>query len=139
MQKRIKRFYNWLRGYGEIKAKENEGRCITCEHYIQDEVRACSNYQYYNTDNISVKYENSLRTNEALRKQIKILESNIDKLSSVYFRELNMNFTIADLRQQVKELKIENTKARNYIKLYNMTLYEAIYGRDNINDFNMDG
>lgn len=50
-----------------------------------------------------------------------------------------MNFTIADLRQQVKELKIENTKARNYIKLYNMTLYEAIYGRDIIKDFNMDG
>ena len=102
-------------------------------------MRACSNYQYYNTDNISVKYENSLRTNEALRKQIKILESNIDKLSSVYFRELNMNFTIADLRQQVKKLKIENTKARNYIKLYNMGLYEAIYGRDIIKDFNMDG
>lgn len=137
MQKRIKRFYNWLRGSGEIKAKENEGRCITCEHYIQDEVTAC-NYNY-NTDNISVKYENSLRTNEALRKQIKILESNIDKLSSVYFREQNMNFTIDYLRRQVKELKIENTKARNYIKLYSMTLYEAIYGRDIINGFNMDG
>lgn len=98
---------------------------------------AC-NYNY-NTDNISVKYYNSLRTNEALRKQIKILESNIDKLSSVYFREQNMNFTIDYLRRQVKELKIENTKARNYIKLYSMTLYEAIYGRDIINGFNMDG
>ena len=138
MQKRIKRFYKWLRGSGEIKAKENEGRCITCEHYIQDEVRDC-NYNNCNTENISVKYENSLRTNEALRKQIKILESNIDKLSSVYYREQNMNFTIDYLRRQVKELKIENIKARNYIKLYSMTLYEAIYGRDIINDFNMDG
>ena len=50
-----------------------------------------------------------------------------------------MNFTIDYLRRQVKELKIENTKARNYIKLYSMTLYEAIYGRDIINGFNMDG
>lgn len=139
MQKGIKRFYNWLRGSGEIKAEANEGRCITCEHYIQDEVRACSNYQHYNTDNICVKYENSLRTNEALRKQIKILENNIDKLSSDYLREQNMNFMIDDLRRQVKELKIENTKARNYIKLYSMSLYEAIYGRDIINGFNMDG
>lgn len=101
-------------------------------------MRACINYQYYNTDNICVKYENSLRTNEALRKQIKILENNIDKLSSDYLREQNMNFMIDDLRRQVKELKIENTKARNYIKLYSMSLYEAIYGRY-INDFNMDG
>lgn len=101
-------------------------------------MRDC-NYNNCNTENISVKYENSLRTNEALRKQIKILESNIDKLSSVYFREQNMNFTIDYLRRQVKELKIENTKARNYIKLYSMTLYEAIYGRDIINGFNMDG
>ena len=138
MQKGIKKFYNWIRSPREIKTEENEGRCITCEHYIQDEVKAC-NYQYYNTDNISVKYENSLRTNEALRKQIKILESNIDKLSSVYFREQNMNFKIDDLRRQVKELEIENTKVRNYIKLYSMNLYEAIYGRYIINDFNMDG
>ena len=102
-------------------------------------MKACNYYQKYNTDNISVKYENSLRTNEALRKQIKILESNIDKLSSVYFREQNMNFKIDDLRRQVKELEIENTKVRNYIKLYSMNLYEAIYGRYIINDFNMDG
>ena len=102
-------------------------------------MKACSNYQYYNTDNICVKYENSLRTNEALRKQIKILENNIDKLSSDYLREQNMNFMIDDLRRQVKELKIENTKVRNYINLYSMSLYEAIYGRDIINGFNMDG
>lgn len=50
-----------------------------------------------------------------------------------------MNFMIDDLRRQVKELKIENTKVRNYIKLYSMSLYEAIYGRYIINDFNMDG
>lgn len=92
-------------------------------------MKACNYYQYYNTDNISVKYENSLRTNEALRKQIKILESNIDKLSSVYFREQNMNFKIDDLRRQVKELEIENTKVRNYIKFYNISLYNAIYER----------
>ena len=92
-------------------------------------MRACNNYQYYNTDNISVKYENSLRTNEALRKQIKILENNIDKLSSDYLREQNMNSRIAELRQQVNELKIENTKVRNYIKLYSMSLYQAIYER----------
>lgn len=124
MQKGIKRFYNWLRGSGEIKAEANEGRCITCEHYIQDEV---------NTDNISVKYENSLRTNEALRKKIKILENDIDKLSSNlssnYVREQSTNFRIAELRQQVNELKIENTRVRNYIKFYNMSLYEAIYDR----------
>ena len=92
-------------------------------------MRACSNYQYYNTDNISVKYENSLRTNEALRKQIKILENNIDKLSSDYLREQNMNFRVAELRQQVNELKIENTRVRNYIKFYSMSLYQAIYER----------
>lgn len=129
MQKGIKRFYNWIRSPWEIKTEENEGRCITCEHYIQDEVRTCNNYQQYNTDNISVKYENSLRTNDALRKQIKILENNIDKLSSDYLREQNMNFRIAELRQQVNELKIENTRVRNYIKFYSMSLYQAIYER----------
>lgn len=70
-----------------------------------------------------------MRTNEALRKQIKILENNIDKLSSDYLRKQNMNFTIAELRQQVNQLKIENTKVRNYIKFYNISLYEAIYER----------
>lgn len=92
-------------------------------------MKACNYYHHYNTDNISVKYENSLRTNEALRKQIKILENNIDKLSSNYVREQNTNFRIAELRQQVNELKIENTRVRNYIKFYNMSLYEAIYER----------
>lgn len=92
-------------------------------------MRKCINYQYYNTDNISVKYENSLRTNDALRNQIKILENNIDKLSSDYLREQNMNFRVAELRQQVNELKIENTRVRNYIKLYSMSLYQAIYER----------
>lgn len=91
-------------------------------------MKAC-NYHHYNTDNISVKYENSLRTNEALRKQIKILENNIDKLSSDYVREQNTNFRLAELREQVSELKIENTKVRNYIKFYSMSLYEAIYER----------
>lgn len=92
-------------------------------------MKACNYYHHYNTDNISVKYENSLRTNEALRKQIKILENNIDKLSSDYVREQNTNFRLAELRQQVNELKIENTRVRNYIKFYNMSLYEAIYDR----------
>lgn len=92
-------------------------------------MRTCNNYHQYNTDNISVKYENSLRTNDALRKQIKILENNIDKLSSDYLREQNMNFRIAELRQQVNELKIENTRVRNYIKFYSMSLYQAIYER----------
>ena len=95
-------------------------------------MKAC-NYHHYNTDNISVKYEISLRTNEALRKQIKILERNIDELShelsSDYVREQNTNFRLAELRQQVNELKIENTRVRNYIKFYNMSLYEAIYER----------
>lgn len=92
-------------------------------------MKACNYYHHYNTDNISVKYEISLRTNEALRKQIKILENNIDKLSSDYVREQNTNFRLAELRQQVNELKIENTRVRNYIKFYNMSLYEAIYDR----------
>lgn len=92
-------------------------------------MKSCNYYHLYNTDNICVKYENSLRTNEALRKQIKILENNIDKLSSDYLRKQNMNFTIAELRQQVNQLKIENTKVRNYIKFYSMSLYEAIYER----------
>lgn len=130
MQKGIKRFYDWLRGSREIKAKENEGRCITCKHYIQDEVRACNNYQYYNTDNISVKYENSLRTNEALRKQIKILESNIDKLSKAYYVEESMNNHIVSLTKQVNDLKIENDRARKYIALSSMDLYKTVYGRD---------
>lgn len=94
-------------------------------------MKACNYYHHYNTDNISVKYENSLRTNEALRKQIKRLENDIDKLSSNlssnYVREQNTNFRIAELRQQVNELKIENIRVRNYIKSYNMSLYEAIY------------
>ena len=68
-------------------------------------MKACNYYHHYNTDNISVKYEISLQTNEALRKQIKILERNINELSSDYYREQNMNLTIADLRQQLKELK----------------------------------
>lgn len=92
-------------------------------------MRTCNNYHKYNTDNIYAKYEISLRTNEALRKQIKILENNIDKLSSDYVREQNTNFRLAELRQQVNELKIENTRVRNYIKFYNMSLYEAIYER----------
>lgn len=96
-------------------------------------MRACNNYHKYNTDNIYSKYEISLRTNEALRKQIKIRENNIDKLSSdlssYYVREQNTNFRLAELRQQVNELKIENTRVRNYIKFYNMSLYEAIYDR----------
>ena len=130
MQKGIKRFYNWLRGSGEIKAKENEGRCITCEHYIQDEVRACSNYQYYNTDNICVKYEKSLRTNEALRKQIKLLENDLDKLSKDYFIEESMNSHIVSLTKQVQDLKLENDRARKYIALSSMDLYRTVYGRD---------
>lgn len=92
-------------------------------------MRACNYYQHYNTDNISVKYENSLRTNEGLRKQIKILENNIDKLSSDYLREQDINLRVAELRQQVNELKIENTRVRNYIKFYSMSLYQAIYER----------
>lgn len=130
MQKGIKRFYNWLRGSGEIKAKENEGRCITCEHYIQDEVRACINYKYYNTDNICVKYEKSLRTNEALRKQIKLLENGLDKLSKDYLIEESMNSHIVSLTKQVQDLKLENDRARKYIALSSMDLYRTVYGRD---------
>lgn len=92
-------------------------------------MRNCNNYREYNTDNIYAKYENCLRTNEALRKQIKILENNINKLSSDYVREQNTNFRIAELRQQVNELKVQNTRVRNYIKFYSMSLYEAIYER----------
>lgn len=133
MQEGIRRFYDRITSSRKAKTKENEGRCITCEHHIRDEVRACNNYHKYNTDNIYSKYEISLRTNEALRKQIKIRENNIDKLSSdlssYYVREQNTNFRLAELRQQVNELKIENTRVRNYIKFYNMSLYEAIYDR----------
>lgn len=93
-------------------------------------MRACNNYQYYNTDNISVKYENSLRTNEALRKQIKILESNIDKLSKAYYVEESMNNHIVSLTKQVNDLKIENDRARKYIALSSMDLYKTVYGRD---------
>lgn len=93
-------------------------------------MRACNNYQYYNTDNISVKYENSLRTNEALRKQIKILESNIYKLSKAYYVEESMNNHIVSLTKQVNDLKIENDRARKYIALSSMDLYKTVYGRD---------
>ena len=40
-----------------------------------------------------------------------------------------MNLKIAELRKQVNELKIENTRVRNYIKFYNISLYNAIYER----------
>lgn len=68
-------------------------------------------------------------TIKALRRQIKLLENDLDKLSKVYFVEESMNHRIAELREQVSELKIENTKVRNYIKFYSMSLYEAIYER----------
>ena len=106
MQKGIKRFYNWIRSPWEIKTEENEGRCITSGYHIQDEM-----------------------TIKALRRQIKLLENDLDKLSKAYFVEESMNHSIAELREQVRELKIENTKVRNYIKFYSMSLYEAIYER----------
>lgn len=68
-------------------------------------------------------------TIKALRRQIKLLENDLDKLSKAYFVEESMNNRIAELREQVSELKIENTKVRNYIKFYSMSLYEAIYER----------
>lgn len=68
-------------------------------------------------------------TIKALRRQIKLLENDLDKLSKAYFVEECMNHSIAELREQVSELKIENTKVRNYIKFYSMSLYEAIYER----------
>lgn len=68
-------------------------------------------------------------TIKALRRQIKLLENDLDKLSKAYFVEESMNHSIAELREQVRELKIENTKVRNYIKFYSMSLYEAIYER----------
>lgn len=106
MPKGIKRFYNWIRSPWEIKTEENEGRCITGRHNIQDEM-----------------------TIKALRRQIKLLENDLDKLSKAYFVEESMNHRIAELREQVSELKIENIKVRNYIKFYSMSLYEAIYER----------
>ena len=68
-------------------------------------------------------------TIKALRRQIKLLENDLDKLSKAYFVEESMNHSIAELREQVSELKIENIKVRNYIKFYSMSLYEAIYER----------
>lgn len=68
-------------------------------------------------------------TIKALRRQIKLLENDLDKLSKDYFVEESINHSIAELREQVSELKIENTKVRNYIKFYSMSLYEAIYER----------
>jgi hypothetical protein len=38
MQEGIRRFYDRITSSWKAKTKENEGRCITCEHYIQDEV-----------------------------------------------------------------------------------------------------
>lgn len=68
-------------------------------------------------------------TIKALRRQIKLLENDLDKLSKAYVIEQDMNHSIAELREQVSELKIENTKVRNYIKFYSMSLYDAIYER----------
>lgn len=68
-------------------------------------------------------------TIKALRRQVKLLENDLDKLSKAYVIEQNMNHSIAELREQVSELKIENTKVRNYIKFYSMSLYDAIYER----------
>lgn len=93
-------------------------------------MRACINYKYYNTDNICVKYEKSLRTNEALRKQIKLLENDLDKLSKDYLIEESMNSHIVSLTKQVQDLKLENDRARKYIALSSMDLYRTVYGRD---------
>lgn len=93
-------------------------------------MRACSNYQHYNTDNICVKYENSLRTNKALRKQIKLLENDLDKLSKDYFIEESMNSHIVSLTKQVQDLKLENDRARKYIALSSRDLYRTVYGGD---------
>lgn len=68
-------------------------------------------------------------TIKALRRQVKLLENDLDKLSKAYVIEQDMNHSIAELREQVSELKIENTKVRNYIKFYSMSLYDAIYER----------
>lgn len=92
MQKGIKRFYDWLRGSGEITPQEDEGRCIARWDHIQDEM-----------------------TIKALRRQVKLLENDLDKLSKAYVIEQDMNHRLAELRQQVNELKIENTRVRNCI------------------------
>lgn len=68
-------------------------------------------------------------TIKALRRQVKLLKNDLDKLSKPYVIEQDMNHSIAELREQVRELKIENTRVRNYIKFYSMSLYEAIYER----------
>ena len=107
MQKGIKKFYNWIRSPREIKAKENEGRCITRGHHIQDEM-----------------------TIKALRRQIKLLENDLDKLSNAYFVEESMNNHIVSLTKQVNDLKIENDRARKYIALSSRDLYKTVYGRD---------
>lgn len=44
-------------------------------------------------------------TIKALRRQIKLLENDLDKLSKAYFVEESMNHRIAELREQVSELK----------------------------------
>lgn len=69
-------------------------------------------------------------TIKALRRQIKLLENDLDKLSKDYFIEESMNSHIVSLTKQVQDLKLENDRARKYIALSSMDLYRTVYGRD---------
>lgn len=69
-------------------------------------------------------------TIKALRRQVKLLENDLDKLSNAYFVEESMNNHIVSLTKQVNDLKIENDRARKYIALSSMDLYKTVYGRD---------
>lgn len=69
-------------------------------------------------------------TIKALRRQIKLLENDLDKLSKAYFVEESMNNHIVSLTKQVNDLKIENDRARKYIALSSMDLYKTVYGKD---------
>ena len=69
-------------------------------------------------------------TIKALRRQVKLLEKDLDKLSKDYFIEESMNSHILSLTKQVYDLKLENDRVRKYISLYSMDLYKTVYGRD---------
>lgn len=68
-------------------------------------------------------------TIKALRRQVKLLEKDLDKLSKDYLIEESKNAHILSLTKQVNDLKIENDRARKYIALSSMDLYKTVYGR----------
>lgn len=66
-------------------------------------------------------------TIKALRRQVKFLENDLDKLSKDYFIEESMNNHILSLTKQVHDLKLENDRVRKFIALSSMVADECVF------------